>query len=404
MKNKLLRTGSLTLILFLLSWGVYGCDAKTNAPAEASNKKTSQTQASQETSSITNTTEPATTTQPPEPPKVVKFMGIGDNLIHPPLYYCADYKKGEFNDGEYDFSYLFECISEDIAEADIRFINAETISGGDELGVSGYPSFNSPTQLIYDTANAGFNLIALANNHSLDKGPRGVIHAKYRWEQTDAITSGINVDKKDRGSHRIFTINDIRFGFISYTSHTNGIPPDQPWRVNYMKEEDILRDLPPLREEVDFLIVSAHWGWDDIFRIDDFQRHHANLFAQMGADLVVGTGPHVLQKMEWIEHEDHKTLVAFSIGNYASGMHGAFNALGGVLKLDFVMDNKGRYIENINFVPTIMHLSADDTKHNVYKLSDYTEEMAMEHYVRSIDGRFGLEYFKQILLDEGFSE
>ncbi|MDO4754672.1 MAG: CapA family protein, partial [Bacillota bacterium] len=182
----------------------------------------------------------------------------------------------------------------------------------------------------------------------------------------------------------------------------NGIDADTEWRVNYMEREKILRDVARAKELADFVIVSAHWGWDDIFEIDGFQREYAGVFAEAGVDLVVGTGPHLIQHIEWIDREDGgKMLCAFSLGNYVSGMLGAFNELTGVLKLDFVLDvDGGRRIENVEFVPLVMHKEPSETVMHVYPLGEYTDALAARSSVNHYRGGLSVSYLHRILHEQ----
>lgn len=333
---------------------------------------------------------------------VVRFMGVGDNLIHPNLYDFADSQLGEKGDGLYDFKVFFKNIQSYIDAADIAFINQETLSGGDELGLSGYPSFNTPRAIIGQIEELGFDLVGMANNHVLDNGIRGIYHALYYWAKTACVTCGINADEEMRLEIPTIERNGITFAFLAYTSHTNGISPDTPWRVNYMHTDEIYRDVAKAKEIADFVIVSAHWGWDDVFEIDGYQRQFADVFAKAGVDLVVGTGPHLLQHIEWYDREDGgKMLCAFSLGNYASGMLGPFNELAGILTLDFVMHADGeKHIENVVFVPTVMHKEPSDEVMEVYLLKDYTDSLAAASSVNYHRGGLTLPYLHQILHEQ----
>ncbi len=371
--------------------------------------------------------------------KTVHFVAVGDNLIHPPLYHFADKMNGSMEDEKYDFKVFFDCIADEIANADLAFINQETISGGDEKGLSGYPQFNTPRQMIPQLEELGFDLICMANNHALDKGISGIYHALYNWGKTNCVTSGVNADKEMRQTIPTIERNGITFAFLAYTSHTNGITADTDWRVNYMKKEDIIRDVAKAKELADFVIVSAHWGWDDVFTIDDFQREYAQIFADAGVDIVVGTGPHVLQHIEWIDRQQteneltkttmsssessdeaeskpattenekikansgftaDKMLCIFSLGNYCSGMHGPFNELAGMIMLDFTLEDDQKSIEHITFIPTVMHKNSDYSDQGVYLLKDYTEELAAQSAVNVYEGGLTVDYLYSILKEQ----
>lgn len=343
--------------------------------------------------------------------KRISFLGVGDSLIHPNLYYFADISDGA-EDNVFDFTVFFKETAPLIEAADIAFINQETLSGGDHLGFRGYPNFNTPECIIPQLESLGFDLVCLANNHVLDSGMSGIYHALHQWSKTDCVTSGINADEEMRLKIPTIERDGVKFAFLAYTTHTNGILADTDWRVNYMEEEAIRRDLKAARELADFVIVSAHWGWDDVFTIDDKQRYFAELFAECGADLVIGTGPHVIQHVEWYDRADgSRMLCAFSLGNYCSSMLSPFNELSGMLTLDFVFEPAGadadgsasgakKYIDNVQFVPLVMHKEASDEVMNVYFLKDYTEELASRSSVNTYRGGLTLKYFYEVLYEQ----
>lgn len=348
--------------------------------------------------------------------KTLSFLALGDHLLHPPLVEGADLSEGSQGDGKYDFSYLFKYLKEDIAKKDLSFINQEVISGGDEKGVRGYPMFNVPSDLIYDLENMGFDLVNLATNHALDMGVEGVKYALSHYKKTKLWYQGFFESEEDSEKVLLFEKEGMRFAFLAYTTHTNGISSDEPWRVSYLTEEKVRKDFQKIPEDVDFVLVSVHWGWDNVFPVSEEQKNYAQLFAQLGADLVLGTGPHVLQDLEWIGKgqrtqaldetllHHNECLVAYSLGNAASAMHGAYNLLEGMLLLDFVKEKQKNYIENVVLEPLVMHYDRENVKNiSVYPLEDYTEALLLKNVVKYIDKKTSLPYLKD-LYEKSISE
>ena len=95
----------------------------------------------------------------------VSFSAVGDNLIHGALF--------TYNN---DFTYMYEATNYLTQDADISYLNQETICGGRELGLSHYPSFNGPYEVLDGAASAGFNWLATSSNHSLDAGEQGILN------------------------------------------------------------------------------------------------------------------------------------------------------------------------------------------------------------------------------------
>lgn len=328
----------------------------------------------------------------------VSFIGVGDNLIHEMIYVQADKAAGKEGDGIYDFSPMYANVKKDITSADLAYIDQESIIGGEGLGISGYPTFNSPDQVARDVASAGFDLVNTANNHCLDMYQAGIDHSHTIWgEQTGIITAGTYISKDDRSTIRTIERNGITFSFLAYTYGTNGIEAPHDYSVAYFDEEQIKTDVAEAKKKSDVVIVSAHWGDENISEPNDFEKKYAQLFADLGVDVVVGEHPHVIQPVEWVKGENgNQTLVIYSLGNFLSGMLDVNNVLSGMIRFDFVKQEKTGEIkiENVKWEPLITHYSGDanDILNSrkdfaVYKLSDYTGELAAKHGLNGVDGQ-----------------
>lgn len=334
----------------------------------------------------------------------VSFIGVGDNLIHEMIYKQADAAAGEMNDGKYDFSEMYSHVKKDIQGADLAYIDQESIIGGDDLGISGYPIFNSPADLAKNVADTGFDIVNTANNHCLDKYQEGIDFSHDIWaKQKGVITAGTYTSQKDRDTIRTIKRKGITFSFLAYTYGTNGIEPPNPYSVAYFDEDQIRADVKKAKEVSDVVIVSAHWGDENVSAPTAFQKKYAKLFADLDVDVVVGEHPHVIQPVTWIKGKDgNKTLVIYSLGNFLNGMLDVNNVLGGMIRFDFVKhaDNNEITIENVKWDPVISHYTGDasdimNSRKNftMYKLSDYTEALAKQHGLNGVDGQ-------KVLLDD----
>ena len=110
----------------------------------------------------------------------IKLMMVGDALIHNSVY--ETYRK---SGNKYDFTGMFKYMKDIVKDYDLAYYNQENILGGKELGLSNYPQFNSPTEVGDGFLNAGFNLVSMATNHTLDKyyttGGKTVINSRKYW-------------------------------------------------------------------------------------------------------------------------------------------------------------------------------------------------------------------------------
>ena len=162
--------------------------------------------------------------------------------------------------------------------------------------------------------------------------------------------------------------------------------------------------------------MSAHWGDENSFVPNSFQRHYAQLFADLGVDVVIGTHPHVIQPVEWVSGEmGNRTLVVYSLGNFIGGMLTTNNAIGGMIQFDFVKEEDDIYIDHVRWVPLMIHfegnaanINAERYNYKSYKVSDYTDELASKHVLNGYDGNVvSLDYIHEItdrVIDASFLE
>jgi len=309
--------------------------------------------------------------------KRLSFIGVGDNLIHDAVYSCANrhaggsgHATGSTGNQPFDFKPMYSGMADIIAGADVAYINQETIPGGDELGITSYPCFNSPTQLIYDMKDIGFDIFSAATNHTYDKGWRGVENAYNLYEELSSEITAPGIYKKGERNFRLHEKNDIRLGLLSYTDLTNGLslPASAEHYVPRMDDENqIIEDLKYAKENSDFVIVFVHWGNEYQFEPSSRQRAQATLFAENGADIVIGTHPHVIQPVEYIGD----VPIVYSLGNFMSAQLDKYNMVGGMISFDIVKKGNETSIEKLLFTPTVNYYTQGFRNFNVYTLDDY---------------------------------
>lgn len=312
-------------------------------------------------------------------PITIRFNAVGDNLIH-----GAVYKDAKTGPNSYDFTPYYEHIKPYIDEADVSFINQETIVGGKELGLSHYPRFNSPEEVIEAIADTGFDLVNAASNHSLDKGEKGILNALNTFAQYPSLTvAGINSSIEEQNQLRIMESKGVTIGFLAYTYGTNGIPSPKgkEYLVNRIEEEKITKDVSEARENCDILIVSMHWGTEDSHTVNSMQQHYAKLLHNLGVDVIIGTHPHVIQKVDLLQSETQETLVIYSLGNFLSAQAKVKEMLELMMswEIEYFPITNEIHITNIKAIPLINHFDTGYVNFKVYPLKDYTEALAKQH-------------------------
>lgn len=255
-----------------------------------------------------------------------KVFMVGDALIH-----SAVYEDARQSDGSYDFTPMLSAIKPISSKYDLAYYNQETILGGKDLGYSNYPRFNSPQEVGDAFVDAGFNLVSLATNHTMDKGEQGVLNSVAYWKtKSNVVSSGQWSSEKERNQSitTIHKVNNIKYAFISYTIWTNGLstPTGKEYLNNLYSEEKAKADIEAVRDKVDFVIVAMHWGTEYSFKVDAKQEEIANYLSSLGVDLIIGAHPHVIQTVEYINN--NKTFVVYSLGNFISDQNDVDNFTG----------------------------------------------------------------------------
>lgn len=354
------------------------------------------------------TAPPQSTPQPAAAPdREITLMAVGDNLIH-----MGVVNTGRQADGSYDFSFLFEGIKDFLAASDIKIINQETILGGNQRGFSGFPYFNSPTEIGDAIADAGFNVVLHASNHSADQGLDGLLSCLSFWEtHPGVLVTGIHTDVREEPEIPLITVDDISFAILNYTYSPNSetIPTsilghldmlcdyDERGRLDFTSlNPQVLEDIARAKTLADVVIVCPHWGTEYTTVPSRYQEEFALQMTEAGADLIIGTHPHVVQPVEWLEAENgNRSLCFYSLGNYVSTQKNALSMLEALCFVTFRVSQEGISIvpEASGALPLICHYTSSPLRiENIYLLEDYTAEQAEAHGIRSYGGvRLSLE-------------
>lgn len=258
------------------------------------------------------------------------LAAVGDALIHKGVYDAAVIKGGG-----YDFRPMLRLVKSRIAPHDMAFYNQETILGGTELGLSTYPMFNSPREVGDAFLDSGFNLVSLANNHTLDRGEKGVLASLEYWNgKKGAVTTGSSLTAEKEKKIRFFRVNGISCAFLAYTTATNGLkaPKGKEHYVSLYTPEKAKEEVASARKKADVVIVSMHWGSEYVFAPTAEQKKIAEHLASLGVSIVLGHHPHVVQPVAMVK----STLVVYSLGNFLSAQKELHKLVGLLVSLDVV--------------------------------------------------------------------
>jgi poly-gamma-glutamate synthesis protein (capsule biosynthesis protein) len=354
----------------------------------------------------------------------VTLIAVGDDLVHPGVYNaCLQ------SDGTHDYTQLFQGIQSYLDEADVKVINQETIFAGEGTELNGYPNFNSPEEIGDAIAEVGFNVVLHASNHAMDMGQAGLLNSVEFWrtEHPEVTMVGIYESAEEQEEIPILEMNGIRIALLNYTYSHNweSFSSSAEGHLNMLCYYDpdtrlidfntinpkVISDIEKAEELADFTIVFPHWGTEYVMGTTDQQTSFAEQMTEAGADLIIGTHPHVIEPVEWVESENgNRALCYYSLGNFTSTQHVIEGMLGGMASLTIKKDIHGTYIDedSIKAIPLVTHYvypgyNGGPIVTTTYTLNDYTEELAAQHGLKN---RYGITVTKQKLLDlaETFGE
>ena len=308
LKKKVKRNLKIILVLFLTIFLFFGFQHfLDNNHKEVSNKPKEEIKEKEEEKIKTYT---------------ASLIATGDGLIHQPIY--SAYYDSSTN--TYDFSSILSYTKDKIKDYDIKYYNQETISD-DSRSYSSYPIFNTPSAFGNNMVDAGFNLVSLATNHSMDGGANSLKTSASFWRNKEnVLATGAFYDEEDRNTYPIKEVNGITYTMLSYTTGTNGLGSSalskEPFILNVYDEEKVKKDIEAVRDKVDVLIVAMHWGVEYLQDATEEQKNIANFLADNDVDIILGTHSHCIEPWDMIDD----TVVFYSLGNFVSNQMAADSA------------------------------------------------------------------------------
>jgi len=317
----------------------------------------------------------------------VNVLSVGDIMAHSIQFDAAKTEDG------YDFYPQFEYIADKISSKDIAIANLETVFAGEEARYSGKNMiFNAPDQLGESIKKAGFDILTTANNHSLDRGYKGIKRTLDVLDELELEHTGTFRTEEESKEILTFEEDGISFALLSYSYSTNGwpIPENEPYSINMMIEEKMIEDIKKANAlEVDFVMVAIHWGLEYHLEENHHQRNLANALFYEGADIILGTHPHVLQpfehqKMTDSSGEEKDKFIIYSQGNFLSGQRSYPRAIGMYINFEFQRNGSHKpFVNEVSVMPTYVE---DTYKNN-------------QRYMRVLDMNQAIEGFDNNTLD-----
>lgn len=335
--------------------------------------------------------------------QTVRMIAFGDDLIHKELY-----KAAENEEGSYCFDGMFTHVADEIKGADIAIINQETMLVPEHSMVSSFPNFGSPQEVGDAVAKAGFSVVTHASNHALDKGNSAILSTIKFWrtKYPDITVTGIHDSREDQKKIRVVERNGIKIAILNYTEKLNfkRVPSDTPYCIDVMKKKHkkIMREqIKKAKEKADFVLVMPHWGCEYLYEPIKSQKKWAHFFAECGADLIIGTHPHVIQPKEVIHTADGRDVPCiYSLGNYISCQIKQGTMLGGMADIRLERKADRVVVKKAEIVPLVTHTDKNYSYFTTYLLKDYNDELASENKIfRIVEKQYGATVNYKYLTD-----
>lgn len=284
----------------------------------------------------------------------ITLTAAGDILMH-----NTQIASGLQADGSYRFDSFFTYVKKLLEKGDYCSTNFEAAMAGPQSGYTGYPTFNSPDAVAETLKKGGFDLVVTANNHCLDRGYQGGVRTLEVLHRAGLDTTGTYATLEDSKKYLIKNIKGIRVAYLAYTYSTNGvpIPREHSYYVNMLDPQKAVKDIKAVRPYADVVIVVAHWGVEYNPTATWEQKEMALQFFKAGADIILGSHPHVIEPMEVMRVNGVDKFVIYSMGNFISHQRGLERNSGVVLKLKLVKDlaAKKTLLKEVSYTPTFSH-------------------------------------------------
>lgn len=258
----------------------------------------------------------------------------------------------------YDYTSVFEKVSPIIQSADFAIANLEVTLAGKPF--KGYPQFSSPDALAVAAKNAGIDVLVTANNHSCDRGKRGILRTLKVLDSLEFKHTGTFQDSIAREANNLLILqkDSIKIGLLNYTYGTNGLPAPKPTVVNMIDRKQILADIAKAEKSaLDKLIVVLHWGIEYKRHPNKKQEELARFLFENGVDVIIGSHPHVLQRLEYQPPTETKKeqFIVYSLGNFVSNQRAKTKDGGIIVALTFTKDKKSVNITDKGYYLTWVH-------------------------------------------------
>ena len=281
----------------------------------------------------------------------MSLLFIGDLMGHGPQIRSAYDAKTK----TYDYDTVFSYLKNTMSEPDFTIANLEVTLAGPVY--KGYPQFSSPDALAEAGRNAGIDLFVTANNHCVDRRLQGLNRTIDVLDTLHILHTGTfkNSEARDTTNLIILEKDSIKVGILNYTYGTNGIPVPKPAVVNLIDTAVMHADIDSCKKDsLDKLIIVLHLGSEYQSHPNKVQKDLVSFLFEKGADIIIGSHPHVIQKMMYLPGNDSikEHFVAYSLGNFVSNQRKTKTDGGVMTRIVLKKENGKTFIDTSNYILT----------------------------------------------------
>lgn len=361
-------------------------DTSSKADESSKGETTQPVQSQPDSSAPDSSSQPVSS----EPSYKVSLVCVGDNLIHDNIYIEAEKKSGQ--KGKYNFDDAYKPIESYIKGNDLAIINQETIVT-DTVPPESFPTFATPKAVADKVKSLGFNAVSMCNDHVLDQGDAAIQDSIKYWDSLGMLHYGVYADQADCDNIKTKEINGIKFAFVGYMEHTNGLSLPAGSSATYItlsQEDKVKAQIQKADKMADVVVVSCHYGTEIMNELNTQQKTITPKLVEWGADIIIGTQAHALSTSEYIDKPDGtKAFVFYGLGNFLNTMYDKNSVIGLMGKLNVVKDKSTGKIsfENVKCIPVISHFEGQSYEGEwvnctIYPYAKYTDELFAKHFVR----------------------
>ena len=321
--------------------------------------------------------------QAQEQDSVLTLLFAGDIMGHDAQIVAAL----DDSTGTYSYDSVFKYVSPMVAGADVAIGNLEVTLGG--APYRGYPAFSSPDALAEACRNAGFDILVTANNHSADRGSKGIARTIRVLDSLGIGHTGTwtSSEARDTLSPLMISHDGTRVALLGYTYGTNGIVVPPPAIVSYIDTVRAAEDIKKaFTSGADMTVIFIHWGTEYDSLASAQQRQTAGALQRSGADIIIGSHPHVLQPMT-AESDSVSIMnpVVWSMGNLVSNQRTRRRDGGAMIRLDIIARGDTTIITEAGYVLTWVYTPVENGKKRFYILPCARYENRPEFFGSSSD-------------------